>query len=598
LAVQAGNATLSASDRSQIQAEVDQLSAEIDSISAKTHFNGNKLLDGVNESLTFQIGPNTSDSLDVALQSASVSALGIGSSVSSASITSRRVEAIAGNIAKADIKINGENFSLNDLDVDSTSFNNGDGRVDGTGFGDADNDANGGKVAGTIAAAINSNSHNHGAVATAFNRVESNGTFALTGTIDVNDVTLAVDSSTTRVEFVNAVNANVAGITASLVGDRFIFENTDGDEIVFANGGAEIGVTDDIYGGFVTIKNIDGSDVKIEAGSVENGFGSSAAGEQTDLGLIGFNEIDGTTLRSVIVTSDALAATDNVKINGVAIGDSANSSAASKALAINNANAGVTATAKTVVRVGVDLVTPSDGTDMSDAADASINGITVNLQTSTDIDLVVTTINTAMSGNNDIVATADKDGFLVLTSASGLTIDVKGGSENDIFDQAQSEDGQAFSVTNSDFTAFGVLTLTSDDGSVIVIEDGETDAHTGTDKLGLMAQSEDASTTVSGLAVGTVLQANTALDSLDSAIDKVSSFRASFGAYENRLDAAINNLTTLQVNTDASRSRIEDADFAQETTNLTKAQILSQAATSMLAQANASKQNLLALLQG
>ena len=88
------------------------------------------------------------------------------------------------------------------------------------------------------------------------------------------------------------------------------------------------------------------------------------------------------------------------------------------------------------------------------------------------------------------------------------------------------------------------------------------------------------------------------MDSLDSAIEKVSSFRASFGAYENRLDATINNLTTLQVNTDAARSRIEDADFAQETTNLTKAQILSQAATSMLAQANASKQNLLALLQG
>ena len=66
----------------------------------------------VNKSLTFQIGPNTSDSLDVALQSASVSALGIGSSVSSASITSRRVEAITADIAKADIKINGKTFLL------------------------------------------------------------------------------------------------------------------------------------------------------------------------------------------------------------------------------------------------------------------------------------------------------------------------------------------------------------------------------------------------------------------------------------------------------------------------------------------------------
>lgn len=130
------------------------------------------------------------------------------------------------------------------------------------------------------------------------------------------------------------------------------------------------------------------------------------------------------------------------------------------------------------------------------------------------------------------------------------------------------------------------------------MEDGETDTHAGLDKLGLMAQSEDASTTTTGVSVGTVATANAALTSLDAAIDKVANFRAGFGAYENRLDATINNLTTLQINTDSARSRIEDADFAKETTNMTKSQILSQAATSMLAQANSSKQNLLALLQG
>ena len=78
----------------------------------------------------------------------------------------------------------------------------------------------------------------------------------------------------------------------------------------------------------------------------------------------------------------------------------------------------------------------------------------------------------------------------------------------------------------------------------------------------------------------------------------MSLFRSSFGAVENRIDASINNLTTLKINTEAAQSRIEDADFAAETSALTKNQILSQAATSMLAQANASKQNLLSLLQG
>ena len=62
-------------------------------------------------------------------------------------------------------------------------------------------------------------------------------------------------------------------------------------------------------------------------------------------------------------------------------------------------------------------------------------------------------------------------------------------------------------------------------------------------------------------------------------------FRSSFGAIENRIDASMNNLTTLKVNTEASLSRIVDANFAEETSNLTKNQILNQAATSMLAQA-------------
>ena len=598
LSVQAGNSTLNASDRSQIQSEMDQLSAEIDSIAGKTNFNGVQLLDGSQNAVTMQIGVDATDSLDVALQNTSVNSLGIGSSVTSASITSRRLEAITADIAVADIKINGSNFSAAALDVDSTTTFGADGRVDATGFGDTDNSGNGGKVANVIAQVINSNSHVHGAVATSFNKVVGNGAFALTGTIVVNDITLNTSAGTSRAEFVSLVNDNVGGVTASLDGNRIILENNDGDEIKIAAGtgagGAEIGMTNDIYGGYVSISNIDGSDVKLEAGSVENGYGAAAAGERTDLGLIGFNALNGTNIVSSVVTTDVLAAGDSVTINGVAIGDSASDSAADKALAINNANAGVLATAQTVARVSVDLVTPT----MSDHSDMTIQGITVNLTSVTDIDGLVTTINAALTGNSDVIATTNSAGELVLTSDSGVNIVVAGGTGTSIFDAAQAADGTAFTVSSSDFTAFGVLSLSSNDGSAIVMEDGETDTHTGLDKLGLMAQSEDASTTTTGVSVGTVATANAALTSLDAAIDKVANFRAGFGAYENRLDATINNLTTLQINTDSARSRIEDADFAKETTNMTKSQILSQAATSMLAQANSSKQNLLALLQG
>ena len=117
-------------------------------------------------------------------------------------------------------------------------------------------------------------------------------------------------------------------------------------------------------------------------------------------------------------------------------------------------------------------------------------------------------------------------------------------------------------------------------------------------KIGAQSQSSEVETIAQDLSVETLANANKSIALIDEAIITVSSYRSSFGAIENRLDAAINNLSTLKVNTQASQSRIQDADFASETTSLTKSQILAQAATSMLAQANASKQNLLALLQG
>ena len=116
--------------------------------------------------------------------------------------------------------------------------------------------------------------------------------------------------------------------------------------------------------------------------------------------------------------------------------------------------------------------------------------------------------------------------------------------------------------------------------------------------MGVKNQSQSFEVAGQGVSVGTEANANASLAKIDKALETLSLFRSSFGAVENRIDASINNATTLKVNTEAAKSRIQDADFASETSKMTKSQILSQAATSMLAQANASKQNLLALLQG
>ncbi|WP_298675166.1 flagellin [uncultured Lentibacter sp.] len=92
--------------------------------------------------------------------------------------------------------------------------------------------------------------------------------------------------------------------------------------------------------------------------------------------------------------------------------------------------------------------------------------------------------------------------------------------------------------------------------------------------------------------------ATLAVEAVDRALENINSARSELGALSNRLDHTISNLGNVIVNTEASQSRIEDADFAQVTGELTKSQIMSQAATAMLAQANASKQGVLSLLQG
>ena len=84
---------------------------------------------------------------------------------------------------------------------------------------------------------------------------------------------------------------------------------------------------------------------------------------------------------------------------------------------------------------------------------------------------------------------------------------------------------------------------------------------------------------------------------MDSALEQVSSYRSEIGASVNRLNSTVSNLSKVVTNTQASRSRIMDTDYATETTNLARAQIIQQAATAMLAQANQSAQTVLSLLK-
>ena len=106
-----------------------------------------------------------------------------------------------------------------------------------------------------------------------------------------------------------------------------------------------------------------------------------------------------------------------------------------------------------------------------------------------------------------------------------------------------------------------------------------------------------ASLGVSGISIATQASANTAITTIQSAIDIVSGERAKLGAYQNRLEHTIKNLDTSAENLQASESRIRDVDMAKEMMNFTKQNILMQAATAMLAQANQAPQGVLQLLR-
>jgi flagellin len=98
-------------------------------------------------------------------------------------------------------------------------------------------------------------------------------------------------------------------------------------------------------------------------------------------------------------------------------------------------------------------------------------------------------------------------------------------------------------------------------------------------------------------AVDTVANATTTIANVDTNLTSINTARATLGASQNRLESVVNNLSNTVTNLSDARSRIEDADFSAETTNLAKAQILSQASQAMLAQANQSQQGVLSLLR-
>jgi len=149
-------------------------------------------------------------------------------------------------------------------------------------------------------------------------------------------------------------------------------------------------------------------------------------------------------------------------------------------------------------------------------------------------------------------------------------------------------------MTDTEFNGNTLFSTTSGTDVAFDIQTGANSGETITlTSLAIDGTNMDAS----ALDVTTTTAASTTIDNVDLALADVNASRASLGAGQNRLESAVNNLSSNVTNLSEARSRIEDADYSEETTKLAKSQILSQASTAMLAQANQSQQNVLSLLR-
>jgi flagellin len=321
---------------------------------------------------------------------------------------------------------------------------------------------------------------------------------------------------------------------------------------------------------------------------------------------------------AVIVGSSSTYATTATTTGNVLYQNS--SSAYAKAAAINAASiSGLTALATNNQDVAFGTVTVGSGATTPGAYALTVNGVQVlNTSASTTTNATVTAANvitainsfstqdggvTAAAGGSGIILTADDGSNITLaetfTTPAGAAVGTNAGGITTIkpYNTATSADitGQAAETTGSSGASLASVTLYGQ----VSLSAGQNIALSGSDAVSI-GQTNPSTLTATGTLAGnnvqTVAGANATIHAVDSALATVSQFQSQLGSIQNRFTAAVSNLTSTAQNLTQSRSTIQDANFAQETANLTQAQVLEQAGISVLAQANQEPQLILKLL--
>lgn len=313
-------------------------------------------------------------------------------------------------------------------------------------------------------------------------------------------------------------------------------------------------------------------------------------------------------MSAVSGTDTDIAAGTTITINGAlgaeSVSTTAGMSAKDLAAAVNQVpvSTGVEASAVTHAKLS--------GLSGADSFTMNVNGQTigqVNINDVNDLSALRDAINN-QTGQTGVTATlGSTNSEIILSSASGEDITVSGYTGTSSLNMTSLDKSLATAGTTN------TVTLDSDAGTPVTSASvsgqvsftstkafSVTDSVAATDGTSFFEASPNLSSldSVADIDISTARGASAAIDVIDVAISKITEARAELGAVSNRLDSTISNLTNISTNVEAARSNVVDADFAKESTALARGQILSQAATAMLAQANSSKQGVLSLLRG
>jgi flagellin len=295
-----------------------------------------------------------------------------------------------------------------------------------------------------------------------------------------------------------------------------------------------------------------------------------------------------------VYTAGTIAINGLVSKNVAIVATDSAKSAADKINAVSS-ETGVAASARTLSTLGFTATGSASLSITSNNATAVTVAFSVTANTPEGLSQAVSEINKVASQTGVSAKLNEAGSAILLENSNGTTITVANGassiagtlSMDRINDSGVYTTGTATAMAaGATLGAFGYIALDSSNGFSV------TDATTGVFGTG----TSNNSNTVNKVSLSTIEKATLAIRTVDAALSNISSLRANYGAIQSRFEATISNLEVASENLTASRSRIQDADFASETAALSRAQILQQAGTAMLAQANALPQNVLSLL--